>query len=307
MCDDGSTTRSRHVAATGKRVTDVATRINFCCAGRWPTARIALRLLSWPLQHGGFAKPSLVWQQSPRVMAIIAHDGGWTDFLSKTSPEWATTVGTGKTVPWPIGTSANGNEGVAGIVVREASAAAVSVYVRSIAEALERYRKILGIEPAKVRHDYAKFELTDPPVIFSLNVGGEPGTVSHLGIRYPETGSVASGLVRAKNSELAPFQQEGTTCCYATADKFWVKDADGIPWEMYALLGDADAETAADAQLRTFLGQQSGESARQAEPSTGACCVPKQLTPLATTADEPQPVQAPAASEGGCCGPAPSA
>ena len=46
----------------------------------------------------------------------------------------------------------------------------VAVYVRSIPEAVEQYRKLLGIEPAKVRHDYAKFELTDPPVIFSLNV-----------------------------------------------------------------------------------------------------------------------------------------
>ena len=64
----------------------------------------------------------------------------------------------------------------------------VAVYVRSIPEAVEQYRKLLGIEPAKVRHDYAKFELADPPVIFSLNVGGEPGTLSHLGIRYPETG-----------------------------------------------------------------------------------------------------------------------
>src|SRR5690348_763299 len=74
----------------------------------------------------------------------------------------------------------------------------VALYVRSIPEAVDRYRKILGIEPAKVRADYAKFELTDPPVIFSLNVGGTPGTLSHLGVRYPETGSVTSELVRAK-------------------------------------------------------------------------------------------------------------
>jgi catechol 2,3-dioxygenase-like lactoylglutathione lyase family enzyme len=141
----------------------------------------------------------------------------------------------------------------------------VSVYVRSIPEAVEQYRKILGIEPAKVRSDYAKFEIADPPVIFSINAGGEPGKLSHLGIRYPSTGSVASELVRAKNSELAPFRQEGTTCCYAKADKFWVKDADGIPWEMYTLLEDIDAETAADPQLRAFL----------AQGQDGACCVPE--------------------------------
>jgi catechol 2,3-dioxygenase-like lactoylglutathione lyase family enzyme len=131
----------------------------------------------------------------------------------------------------------------------------VAVYVRSIPEAVEQYRKLLGIEPAKVKHDYAKFEIADPPVVFSLNVGGEPGTLSHLGIRYAGTGDVASEMVRVKHAEVPLFQQEGTTCCYAKADKFWVKDADGIPWEMYTLLADADAETAADTSLRTFLGQ----------------------------------------------------
>ncbi|HEY2388885.1 MAG TPA: ArsI/CadI family heavy metal resistance metalloenzyme [Candidatus Binatia bacterium] len=134
----------------------------------------------------------------------------------------------------------------------------VAVYVRSIPEAVEQYRKMLGIEPAKVRHDYAKFELTDPPVIFSLNVGGKPGTLSHLGIRYGSTGEVASEMVRVKQRDVPLFQQEGTTCCYAKADKFWVQDADSIPWEMYTLLEDADAETASDQQLRSFLGQETG-------------------------------------------------
>ena len=171
----------------------------------------------------------------------------------------------------------------------------VSVYVRSIPEAVEQYRKLLGIEPAKVRHDYAKFELADPPVILSLNIGGEPGTLSHLGIRYAGTGDVASEMVRVKQAELPLFQQEGTTCCYAKADKFWVKDKDGIPWEMYALLEDADAETAADGQLRAFLGQQAEDAAgdapaQSAEPACcvptetakPACCVPAALTEAGT-------------------------
>jgi len=155
----------------------------------------------------------------------------------------------------------------------------IAVYVRSIPEAVEQYRKVLGIEPAKVRPDYAKFELADPPVIFSLNVGGEAGTLSHLGIRYASTGEVASEMVRVKQNEVPLFQQEGTTCCYAKADKFWVKDADGIPWEMYTLLEDVDAETAADGQLRTFLGQQKESQQPAATNEAGACCVPAAALP----------------------------
>ena len=153
----------------------------------------------------------------------------------------------------------------------------VSVYVQSIPEAVEQYRKILGLEPAKVRPDYAKFEIADPPVILSLNVGGEPGTLSHLGIRYPSTGDVASEMVRVKNAEVPIFQQQGTTCCYAKADKFWLADRDGIRWEMYTLLEDVEAETAADESLRAFLGQESGPPATSAESAAAPrpdCCVP---------------------------------
>lgn len=82
-------------------------------------------------------------------------------------------------------------------------------------------------------------------------------------------------MVRAKNNELAPFRQDGTTCCYAKADKFWVRDADGIPWEMYTLLADAEAETAADPQLRAFLAQETA-AATVAAPD---CCVPREVTP----------------------------
>jgi lactoylglutathione lyase len=140
----------------------------------------------------------------------------------------------------------------------------VALYVSDLEAAIARYRKILGQEPAKIRHDYAKFEIADPPVILSLNVGGEPGSVSHLGIRYPGTGDVASEMARTKREEVDLLQQEGTTCCYAKADKYWVRDADGMPWEMYTVLADAEAETASDASLRRFLTQEGAKA--------GSCC-----------------------------------
>ena len=136
----------------------------------------------------------------------------------------------------------------------------VALYVRDLDAAIAGYRKLLGQEPAKVRPDYAKFEIADPPVILSLNTGGEPGTVSHLGIRHPGTADVVSEMVRVKHAEVDFLEQKGTTCCYAKADKFWVRDADGMPWEMYALVADAEAETAADETLRRFLGQETSRS-----------------------------------------------
>jgi len=137
----------------------------------------------------------------------------------------------------------------------------VALYVRDLDAAIARYRKLLGQEPAKVRHDYAKFEISDPPVILSLNTGGAPGKVSHLGIRYPSTGDVASEMPRAKREQIERLEQKRTTCCYAKADKFWVRDADEMPWERYTLLADAEPETAADQTLRRFLGQEASNGA----------------------------------------------
>lgn len=42
----------------------------------------------------------------------------WTDFLSKTNPEFKTTVGAGTAVKWPAGVGGKGNEGVAANVQR---------------------------------------------------------------------------------------------------------------------------------------------------------------------------------------------
>jgi catechol 2,3-dioxygenase-like lactoylglutathione lyase family enzyme len=131
----------------------------------------------------------------------------------------------------------------------------VSIYVADIDEAVAVYRKILGTDPAKVRPGYAKFELADPPAIVSLNLGGTPGTVSHLGIRRPGTADVASELVRVRAEGLALLEEKGAVCCYAKADKFWVRDTDGLAWEMYTLLGDVEPATAAEPGVRSLLGQ----------------------------------------------------
>lgn len=161
----------------------------------------------------------------------------------------------------------------------------VSMYVKDIPTAVEHYKKIFGLEPAKVKADYAKFEIANPPVIFSLTLGGEPGKVSHLGIRYPGTGEVATDMVRVKNQDVSMLEQKGTTCCYAKADKFWVRDTEGMPWEFYTLLEDVEAETAADPRLREFLEQGKG-----AEIDPAGCCAPMVSVP-ATSQAEPDVVR----------------
>ncbi|MEW6510560.1 MAG: phosphate ABC transporter substrate-binding protein PstS [Bacteroidota bacterium] len=59
----------------------------------------------------------------PSMSIIVAHrsDGSgtsaiFTDYLKKVSPTWATKVGAGTSVNWPVGLGGKGNEGVAGLV-----------------------------------------------------------------------------------------------------------------------------------------------------------------------------------------------
>ncbi len=44
----------------------------------------------------------------------------------------------------------------------------LSLNVPDLDWAIEFYRVLFGLAPAKLHDDYAKFELNDPPVIFSL-------------------------------------------------------------------------------------------------------------------------------------------
>jgi phosphate transport system substrate-binding protein len=56
-----------------------------------------------------------------KIVVVHRSDGSgtsaiFTDFLSKVSKEWAEGVGAGKSVKWPAGLGAKGNEGVSGLV-----------------------------------------------------------------------------------------------------------------------------------------------------------------------------------------------
>lgn len=59
----------------------------------------------------------------PSRSIVVVHraDGsgttfGWTNYLSKVSPDWKARVGEGKAVKWPVGQGGKGNEGVAAYV-----------------------------------------------------------------------------------------------------------------------------------------------------------------------------------------------
>jgi catechol 2,3-dioxygenase-like lactoylglutathione lyase family enzyme len=124
----------------------------------------------------------------------------------------------------------------------------LAINVRSVEKSIDFYRKMLGIEPSKVRKGYAKFDVQNPPLNFTLNEVPftDSGALSHLGIQVASTADVLA--VRQNWAEAGLFTRDEmqTDCCYATQDKAWVRDPDGNEWEVFVVLKDNLPEKAAE-------------------------------------------------------------
>jgi catechol 2,3-dioxygenase-like lactoylglutathione lyase family enzyme len=121
----------------------------------------------------------------------------------------------------------------------------LSLNVSSVDKSVEFYRKMLGIEPAKVRTGYAKFDVQNPPLNLALNQApfSSRGALSHLGIQVASTEDVLAIRQKWNDAGLSTRDEMQTNCCYAVQDKTWVRDPDGNEWEVFVVLEDNLAES----------------------------------------------------------------
>ena len=122
----------------------------------------------------------------------------------------------------------------------QAIKAHISLNVRNIGQSVEFYKKMLGIEPSKVRSGYAKFDAQNPPLNLALNERpfNERGALSHMGIQVSSTADVLAMRERWAGAGLTTRDEMQTSCCYAVQDKTWVSDPDGNEWEVFVVLED---------------------------------------------------------------------
>jgi catechol 2,3-dioxygenase-like lactoylglutathione lyase family enzyme len=137
----------------------------------------------------------------------------------------------------------------------------LSLNVSELGRSLAFYRTLIGVEPAKQRADYAKFELDDPPLVLSLEptpraVGGP---LNHLGFRMPDAAALVAMQERLERAGVRSRREEGVECCYARQTKFWVRDPDQTLWEIYTFEGDLEHRGAG----------QSLEAMRATPPASG--------------------------------------
>jgi catechol 2,3-dioxygenase-like lactoylglutathione lyase family enzyme len=129
----------------------------------------------------------------------------------------------------------------------------LSLNVADLKRSVEFFRVLFGREPAKLRHDYAKFEPDDPPLVLSLEPQARPtgGPLNHVGFRLPDVPSLVAMQERLERAGIRSQREDGVECCYAKQTKFWVHDPDGTLWEIYTL--DADIEHRGEGQRQEVV------------------------------------------------------
>ncbi len=141
----------------------------------------------------------------------------------------------------------------------------LALNVDNLDKAIEFYRHMFNVEPAKVRDGYANFAIANPPLKLVLFEGGETGTINHLGVETSTAEEVVAAESRFVEAGLATTGIDDTECCFAEKTETWIHGPDATRWEWYVRKGDAD-------QLaNTVVGSHTPGDAPSA-PEPGACC-----------------------------------
>ena len=106
------------------------------------------------------------------------------------------------------------------------------------------YEKFFGAAPVKDKGDHLKFLPPFAPINLAISprrVGPDgERAINHLGVEVDSNETVLRHLERVKAAGLAVREELDVNCCYANQSKFWVRDPDGIEWEVYHVNHDLE-------------------------------------------------------------------
>jgi catechol 2,3-dioxygenase-like lactoylglutathione lyase family enzyme len=112
----------------------------------------------------------------------------------------------------------------------------ISLDVRDVPRSVRFYQKVFGMAPQKTTTEYAKFDVTTPPLNLSLvATTGKVSSVNHFGIEVRSLEEIASWKDRLQQEGIIERVEENVACCYARQDKVWVSDPDGNAWEIFTV------------------------------------------------------------------------
>jgi catechol 2,3-dioxygenase-like lactoylglutathione lyase family enzyme len=111
----------------------------------------------------------------------------------------------------------------------------LSIDVKCVEKSVEFYEKVFGLKPQKQSDSYAKFDLRNPALNFSMqsHEGHPASRVNHLGIEVDSPAELSEWQERLGASGLIKRVETQTSCCFARQDKLWFDDPDGNAWEIF--------------------------------------------------------------------------
>ncbi len=118
----------------------------------------------------------------------------------------------------------------------------LALNVSDLEKAVAYYSKLFGVAPHKRKPGYANFAIDQPPlklVLFENPAADE--RLNHLGVEAFEEAEVEKATGRLQREGIATPVERDTPCCFATQNKVWSTDPDGMRWEWYRVLADSPA------------------------------------------------------------------
>lgn len=146
----------------------------------------------------------------------------------------------------------------------------IHIGVSNIDESIRFYNALFGTEPVKVKPDYAKWMLDDPRINFAISSRSGKHGMEHLGIQVDDALELDALRQQFSEANISTHSDGETTCCYAKSEKSWINDPNGIAWEAYHTMKDAQ-----------FFSDESSESDSCGSPKSNnenACCDSKPKT-----------------------------
>jgi len=117
----------------------------------------------------------------------------------------------------------------------------LALNVDDLEKAIEFYGKLFDAKVNKRKPGYANFAIDEPPL--KLVLFENPGAaerLNHLGVEVFEDEDVKAATDRLRAAGMADSVEDSQTCCYATQNKVWSTDPQGLRWEWYRILKDAE-------------------------------------------------------------------
>jgi catechol 2,3-dioxygenase-like lactoylglutathione lyase family enzyme len=109
----------------------------------------------------------------------------------------------------------------------------VHISVNNLADSIDFYSALFGLEPHVTKPDYAKWMLDDPRINFAISERGAKAGLDHLGIQVESDDELEALNRQFTRAALPVAEQKAAACCYSESNKYWTIDPQGIAWETF--------------------------------------------------------------------------